>query len=128
MQPFSWPELTELIGKQIDVLCSFDINIKKKTKELRWCQGEVLEIVEGARDPTVIVKWDAQLNAHGYEEETITNQRLLPSRWRKDREDGWRIDVAIDIERETDNASEEEGDGVEDGSDTEKSDNELSDI
>jgi hypothetical protein len=75
LQPFSRPELTELIGKRIDVLCSFDIDIRKGTKELRWCQGEVMEIVEGARDPTVKVKWDAQANAHGYEEETITNQR-----------------------------------------------------
>ena len=80
LQPFSRPELTELIGKQIDVLCSFDIDIRKGMKELRWRQGEVLEIVESARDPTIKVKWDAQLDAHGYEEETITNQRLLPSR------------------------------------------------
>ena len=127
LQPFSRPELTELIGKRIDVLCSFDIDIRKGTKELRWCQGEVLEIVEGARDPTVKVKWDSQLDAHGYEEETITNQKLLPSRWRKDREGGWRMDVEIDIESETDSISEEEGDGSEDGSDTEKSDDDMSD-
>jgi hypothetical protein len=126
LQPFSRPELTELIGKCIDVLCSFDIDIRNGTKELRWCQGEVMEIVEGARDPTVKVKWDAQADAHGYKEETITNQRLLLSRWRKDREDGWRMDVAIDIESETDSVSEEEGDGSEHGSDTEKSDDELS--
>jgi hypothetical protein len=105
LQPFSRPELTELIGKRIDVLCSFDIDIRKGMKGLRWCQGEVLEIVEGARDPTVKVKWDAQSDAHGYEEETITNQRLLPSRWRKDRENGWRMDVAIDIESEINNVS-----------------------
>ena len=74
----------------------------------------------------VKVKWDAQLDAHGYEEETITNQRLLPSRWRKDREDGWRMDVEIDIESETDSVSEEEGDGLEDGSDTEGSVDDVS--
>ncbi len=123
LQPFSRPELTESIGKRIDVLCSFDIDIRKGTNELRWCQGEVMEIVEGAHDPTVKVKWDAQADAHGYEEETITNQRLLPSRWRKDREDGWRMDVAIDIESETNNISEEEGDGSIHGSDTELSEN-----
>jgi len=75
LQPFSRPELTELIGKRIDVLCSFDIDIRKGTKELRWCQGKVLEIVESAHDPTVKVKWDSQLDAHGYEEETFTNQK-----------------------------------------------------
>ena len=72
------------------------------------------------------VKWDAQLDAHGYEEETISNQRILPSRWRKDREDGWRMDVAIDIESETDSVSEEEGDGLKDGSDTEGSVDDVS--
>ena len=126
LQPFSRPEPTELIGKRIVVLYSFDIDIRKGTKELRWCQGKVLEIVESAHDPTVKVNWDSQLDAHGYEEETITNQKLLPSRWRKDREDGWRMDVEIDIESETNSISEEEGDGSEDGSDTEKSDDDMS--
>ncbi len=36
------------------------------------------------------------------------------------------MDVAIDIESETDSVSEAEGDGSEHGSDTEKSDDELS--
>ncbi len=67
------------------------------------------------------------MDAHGYEEETIANQKLLPIRWRKDREDGWRMDVEIDIESETNSISEEEGDGSEDGSDTEKSDDDISD-
>ncbi len=80
------------------------------------------------------MKWDAQLDAHGYEKATITNQRLLPTRWRKDREDGWRMDVKIDVRSETDDESnkevkedEVEDDKWEDGSDTEKSDKELSD-
>ncbi len=67
------------------------------------------------------------MDAHGYEKATITNQRLLPSRWRKDREDGWRTYVAIDIESETNNVSEEESDELENGSDTEKSDEGLND-
>jgi hypothetical protein len=118
LQPFSWPELTEFICKYIDVLCSFDIDIKKGTKELRWCQENVLKIVEGTCDPTVKVKWDPQLDAHGYEEATITNQKLLPTRWRKDREEGWRMDVEIDIESEMDKMHEEDGDKLENGTDT----------
>ncbi len=102
LQPFSPPELTELVGKLIDVLCSFGINIKKGPT------GEVLEVAEGAWDPTVRVKWDLQLDARGYEDSTITKQRLLPSRWRKNEEDGWRIDVAIDIESEIDNESDKD--------------------
>jgi hypothetical protein len=53
---------------------------KKGTIELKWCHSKVLGIVESARDLTVKVKWDAQLDAHGYDQETITNKRLLPSR------------------------------------------------
>ena len=56
LQPFSWPELTELISKHIDILCSYDIDVKRGTTELRWCQDKVPEVVEGARDPTVKVK------------------------------------------------------------------------
>ena len=37
------------------------------------------------------------------------------------------MDVEIDIESETGSISEEEGDGSEDGSDTEKSDDDMSD-
>ena len=37
------------------------------------------------------------------------------------------MDVEIDIESETNSISEEEGDGLEDGSDTEKSDDDMSD-
>ncbi len=79
------------------------------------------------------MKWDAQLDAHGYKESTTTKQRLLPSRWRKDKEVGWRMDVEIDIVGEIDNESDEddkdEGDGdkLEFRSNTEESDNQLSD-
>ena len=133
LQPFSRPELTEMMGKRIDALCSFNIDVKKGTAELRWCQGKVLKVVEGAWDPTVRVKWDAQLDARGYKVSTITNQRLLPSRWRKDKEDRWRTDVAIDIERKIDNESDEHDKDEEDsnrsefGTNSEESDEELSD-
>ncbi len=79
------------------------------------------------------MKWDAQLDACGYKELTITKQKLPPSRWRKDKEGRWRMDVKIDTEHENDNESDEddkdEGDGdkLEFGSDTEESDEQLSD-
>ena len=38
-EPFSRPELKELIGKRIDVLCSFDIDIKNSTTELRFVKA-----------------------------------------------------------------------------------------
>jgi hypothetical protein len=69
----------------------------------------------------------------GYKESAITKQSFLPSRWRKDKEDGWRMDVAIDIESVINNKSDKDdkdkgdGDILEFGSDTEESDEELTD-
>jgi hypothetical protein len=114
LQPFSRPELSDLKGKRIDVLTSFDIDIKKGIKELRWCQGEVLEVVQGVRDPTVRVKWDAQEDADGYEESTIIDQKLLPSKWRKDKAGAWRMDVEIDVQSDIDNESEDKDEVEED--------------
>ena len=53
LQPFSRPDVSELVGKRIDVLVSVDID--PLTKSLRWCQGEVIGVIEGASKPTVTV-------------------------------------------------------------------------
>jgi hypothetical protein len=46
LQPFSRPEVSELVGKRIDVLFSVDIDARNS---LRWCQGEVIGVVDGLR-------------------------------------------------------------------------------
>ncbi len=130
MQPFNQPELSNLKGKRIHVLSSFDIDIKKGIKELLWCQGEV-DVVQGVHDPTVRVKWDAQEDADGYDASTITDRKLVPSKWRNDKEGAWRMDIEIDVESDIDNESEDE-DKVEDDiltldSESEKSDDAFSD-
>jgi hypothetical protein len=56
--------LEDLIGKRIDVLCSVEMN--DSTKALKWCQGEVLSIVN---ENTVEVKWDPAPDIEGYKEQ-----------------------------------------------------------
>ena len=112
LQPWSQPGLDELVGKRIDVLSSFEM--EDGTVKLRWCQGEVLSVVEGERDPTVEVEWDPMTDVSGYEESQVGNQRLMPSLWKKDKQGGWRMDVEVDVsDEESDDESssdiEEEG-------------------
>ena len=107
LQPFSRPELSDLVGRRIDVLSAFELDDGSST--LRWCQGEVLSVVEGSRDPAVEVEWDAMPDVAGFEDSQVSNQRLLPSLWNKDKDGGWRMDVEIDlIEDEVDSDSESE--------------------
>jgi hypothetical protein len=107
LQPFSQPELNELVERRIDVLYSVEMDDGSVT--LRWCQGEVLRVVEGVKDPTVEVEWDPMPDVSGYEHSQISIQRLLPSLWNKDKEGGWRMDVEIDLfEDEIDNDSDSE--------------------
>ena len=104
LQPFSRPDLEDLIGKRIDVLCSVEMN--DSTKALKWCQGEVLSIVN---ENTVEVKWDPAPDIEGYEESTVEQQVLQPGKWNKDKKDGsWRMDVDIDVENAVDDESDEE--------------------
>ncbi len=43
LQPFSWLDVEDLIGKCIDVLCSVEMD--DNTKALKWCQGKVLNVI-----------------------------------------------------------------------------------
>ena len=81
LQPFSRPNVNELIGQGIDVLYSCTLpggggNV------LRWCQGEVIEIYTGRQKPTVRVLWDPMPDVEGSEELSETNAILLPRKWR----------------------------------------------
>ena len=101
LQPFSRPNVNELLGQRIDVLYSCTLpggggNV------LRWCQGEVIEIYTGKQKPTVRVLWDPMPDVEGSEESSETNAILLPSKWRKETEGGWRMDVDITVQDELD--------------------------
>ena len=119
LQPFSCPEINELIGRRIDVTSSFDVDIEQKPRELRWFQGKVLSMIGGTREPIVEVEWDSIPDALGYENTTVSNLRLLPSKWRKDEERACIMDVEIDVESDIDPESDQETDPVDDEIETE---------
>jgi hypothetical protein len=54
LQPFSRPNLDELVGQRIDVLYSCTLP-DDGGNVLRWCQGEVIEVCSGRQKPTVCV-------------------------------------------------------------------------
>ena len=105
LQPFVRPELDDLMHKRIDVLCGVDVEnelTKEKEKVLRWCQGEVKEIVKAKNPPKVLVQWDATPDIEGYENSEVGVQKLLPSLWNANKEGAWRMDIDIDIDEDID--------------------------
>ena len=87
LQPFSRPELSVLIGRLIDVYSQFNTG-------LRWCQGEVLNVVVNAKKLTVNVLWDDIPNGPPkYEKQVEDPVELLQGNWKKDSKNGWRMDV-----------------------------------
>ena len=104
LQPFSQPDIEDLVGKRIDVLCSVELD--DNTKSLKWCQDEVVKVVG---ENKVVMEWDAAPDIEGYEESTVGEQVLLPSKWNKDNKYGaWGMDVDIEVYNATDDESEDE--------------------
>jgi hypothetical protein len=99
--------VNELLGQRIDVLYSCTLPGGGENV-LRWCQGEVIEIYIGRQKPTVCVLWDPMLDVEGSEETSKTNAILLPSKWRKETEGGWRMDVDITVQDELDEENDVE--------------------
>ena len=80
------PQILKLVDKRIDVLYPFQVDAESGDKEtvLWWCQELVLEVCENRIKPIVNVEWDAMPDVDGYEESSISNVVLLPSKWKKD--------------------------------------------
>ena len=90
------PELDKLIEKRIDVLYSFELESGEKA--LRWCQGKVLEVLIEKKKPTVFVHWDPMPDVEGKENSNEeTEQVLLPSKWNKNVEGAWRMDINVHV-------------------------------
>ncbi len=63
------PNINDLKNERIDVLSSIAVNIGGNNESvLRWCQGIVKSIIDGAKDPTVNVKWDGCADIKGREQ------------------------------------------------------------
>ena len=101
LQPFSRPNVNELLGRRIDVLYSRTLP-DNGGNAMRWCQGEVIEVYKERLKPIVCVLWDPMPDVEGSEESSETDVILLPSKWRKEVEGGWRMDVDITVEDELD--------------------------
>jgi hypothetical protein len=99
--------MNELLGQQIDVLYSCTLS-GDGGYVLRWCQGEVIDIYTGRQKPTVRVLWDPMPDVEGLEESSETDAILLPSKWRKETEGGWRMDVNITVQDEFDEENDVE--------------------
>ena len=75
--------------------------------------------------PTVRVLWDATEDVNGGDEQVESNQRLLPSKWNKDGENAWRLDIDISVLNEVDDedvVESEDGDGNDHNNDDGESD------
>jgi hypothetical protein len=107
LQPFSRPNLDELVGQRIDVLYSCTLP-DDGGNVLRGCQGEVIEVCSGRQKPTVCVLWDPMPDVEGLEESSKSNAILLPIKWRKEIEGGWRMDVDIIVQDEIDDENDVE--------------------
>ena len=69
-----------MVVKRIDVLTEFEVKRDgRKENDLRWCQGEVIEVYEDASKPTVIVLWDPLPDIDGGDVSEETKQVLLPT-------------------------------------------------
>ena len=96
MQPFA----------RLDYLAGFKI-AGQKEPELRWCQGEVIAVLD-RKKPTVRVLWDEMADCSGWETSQESDCVLLPSKWNKDNEGAWRMDLPVDIEDTYDDRCEDE--------------------
>ena len=75
--------------------------------------------------PTKRVLWDATEDVDGGNKQVESDQRLLPSKWNKDGENAWRLDIDISILNEVDDedvVESEDGDGNGHGNGDEESD------
>ena len=112
MQPFYRPELCSLVGQRIDFHACFG------EAGMRWCQGEVLEVLSNKSRPTVNVLWDVMPDVDEYANKTEEVVELLPSKWNKDCDGAWRMDIDLAIGDEEDNLDDQMVEEDDDGYDT----------
>ena len=91
LQPFYHPELDDLVGRRIVFYSCFG------RAGMRWCKGEVLGVCLNRRDPAVNVLWDAMPDVTKYKDETEEEVNLLPSKWNKDCDGAWMMNVNVSI-------------------------------
>ena len=83
------PTGKQLVNRRIDFMSMIN-------NELEWCQGKVTKCI---RDdpPLVIFEWDAMPDTDGYETKVQAAEELVPKKWRKRSNTGWRIDLDVEL-------------------------------
>ena len=93
------------------------------------CQGLVLEVCENRSKPIVSVKWNAMPDVDGYDESSVLNVVLLPSKWKKDVAMSWKMDVDAggDEGEESESKSEVDTESEEGSKEESEKEEEISD-
>ena len=68
--------------------------------KLWWCSGEVTKVIS-EKPPSVEVLWDGTPDILGSEQPSTSTQKLLPTKFNKDKEGAWRMDMDIELEKMT---------------------------
>ena len=112
MQSWFPPTLCDLLDQRIDVLAGFEMPDTDE-RDMRWCQGKVIEVYE--KKNAVKVCWDPIPDCAGWETSQETVQKLPRSKWNKNVNGAWRMDLSIELYDKSDEEdNKEEGYGVED--------------
>ena len=89
-QPTQPPKLNEdFIGMHIEQLWNFTED--SGTKVRIWCKGKVVSVSNNKRYPKIRIKWDPLYLRPG--ELEVTEEVLLPSKWNKQDEKAWRLNL-----------------------------------
>ena len=59
------------------------------------------------KPPIVEVLWDGTPDIQGSEDPSTSDQKLLPTKFNKDKEGAWRMDMDIELEDDSDDDDEE---------------------
>jgi hypothetical protein len=105
MQAWFPPALCGLLNQQIDALAEFHMPGKSKM-DMRWHQGEVTEVCE--KQNKLKVCWDLIPGCTDWEALQETYQILLSSKWNKDINGAWRMDLPIKFEDVANEENEQE--------------------
>ena len=102
MQPRVQPVVDQnFVGKRIEYLFLFDIldgNGEQPDQALRWCQGEVIKVIQNNNKTMVEVVWEKVQESIDRDKEEITIVELHDRKWNKDSEGAWRMNISIENE------------------------------
>ena len=100
MQPRVKPVVDQqFVGKRIEYLFLFDIldgNGEQPDQALRWCQGEVIKVIQNNNKTMVEVVWEKVQESIDRDKEEITIVKLHDRKWNKDCEGAWRMDISME--------------------------------